>query len=109
VNSEKALRSITELIVQCCNPEAVLLFGSYARRQERLESDIDILVIGSFRESPHLRGQEVRELLHRYPVRIDLHLVTAAELARESDNPYGFPGSVLATCLTLYRRAETGH
>ena len=108
MNIEQVLHSITALIVQCCDPEAVLLFGSYAKGQDNLNSDLDLLVIGDFRESPYLRGHEVRALLRRYPIRIDLHLVTPNEVAVESRKPHGFLSSVLASSRTIYEKAEKG-
>jgi len=109
VKLEQPLRSITELIVQCCDPEAVLLFGSYAKGQYNLDSDLDLLVIGDFRKSPYLRGLEVRELLRRYPIRIDLHLVTPEEMAAESRKPHGFLSSVLSSSRIMYEIAGEGH
>jgi predicted nucleotidyltransferase len=106
MKQERALRSITELIVRCCDPETVLLFGSYARGQENRDSDLDILVIGDFRESPYLRGHEVRELLRRYAIRIDLHLVTPEEVAAACHEPHGFLNSALASGQILYKRAK---
>lgn len=106
---EQALRSITALIVRCCDPEAVLLFGSYAKGQGDPDSDLDFLVIGDFRESPYLRTHEVRELLRCYPIRIDLHLVTPEEVAVESRKPYGFLSSVLASGRIMYEKAEKEH
>ena len=106
---DQALRSITALIVQGCDPEAVLLFGSYAKGQNNLDSDLDFLVIGNFPESRHLRGHEVQELMRRYPIRIDLHLVTPEEVAIESRKPYGFLSSVLASSVTLYQRPKKGY
>lgn len=105
---ERALRSITALIVRCCDPEAVLLFGSFAKGQDNLDSDLDLLVIGDFRDSPYLRGLEVRELLRRYPIRIDLHLVTPEEVAIELRKPHGFLSSVLASGRITYRKAGKG-
>jgi uncharacterized protein len=109
VKLERALRSITALIVQCCDPEAVLLFGSYAKGQDNPDSDLDFLVIGDFRGSPYLRGLEVRELLRRYPIRIDLHFVTPEEVAGESRKPHGFLSSVLASGRIMYRKAGIGY
>jgi predicted nucleotidyltransferase len=106
VKLEQALRSITALIVECCDPEAVLLFGSYAKGQDNPESDLDILVIGDFPQPPHLRGHEARGLLRRYPIRIDLHLVTPEEVAVESRKPYGFLGSVLASGTIIYMKSS---
>lgn len=105
---EQPLRTITALIVQCCDPEAILLFGSYAKEQDNLDSDLDLLVIGDFQGSPYLRGDEVRELLRRYPIRIDLHFVTPEEVTAESHRPYGFLSSVLSSSRVLYERAEKG-
>jgi uncharacterized protein len=109
VKLEKALRSITALIVRCCDPEAVLLFGSYAKELDNPDSDLDLLVIGDFRGSPYLRGHEVRELLRRYPIRVDLHLVTPEEVADEARKPYGFLSSVLASSRIMYQKAGKWH
>lgn len=100
------LRRITGLIVQCCNPEEVLLFGSYAKGLATLDSDIDILVIADFAESPHLRRYEVHQLLSRYPIRIDLHLLTPRELAEAEEAPWSFPGCLSGSCVRLYRKAS---
>jgi uncharacterized protein len=100
------LGRITALIVQTCDPETIVLFGSYAKGQENAESDLDILVIGNFYASHFLRGQELRELLHRYPMRIDLHVVTPQEVAAEAARPLGFLRSALASGIILYSRRE---
>jgi predicted nucleotidyltransferase len=104
---EGVLRGITALIVQSCDPETVVLFGSLAKGQENADSDLDVLVIGDFRESRFRRGQEVRELLHRYPIRIDLHFVSPEEVARASQRPFGFVSSALASGVRLYSREGT--
>jgi len=98
------LQKITALIVQSCNPERIVLFGSHAKGQANLESDLDILVIGDFHKSRFLRGQELRELLHFYPIRIDLHVVTQEEVDAESVRPFGFLSSALASGMCLYLR-----
>lgn len=103
---EGVLRRITALIVQSCDPERVVLFGSYAKGQANVDSDLDILVIGDFHGSQFLRGRELHELLHQYPIRIDLHLVTSDEVTMELQSPFGFLSSVLASGLCLYSRDE---
>ena len=100
------LRKITALIIQSCDPETIVLFGSHAKGQANLDSDLDILVIGNFHESRYLRGQELRELLYRYPIRIDLHVVTPQEVNAESTKPLGFLSSALASGVVLYSRRE---
>jgi uncharacterized protein len=106
VKLEGALSNITALIVQCCDPNTVVLFGSYAKGQENSESDLDLLLIGDFGGSSYLQAHEVRQLLRRYPIRIDLHLVTPDEVVDESRKPHGFLSSVLASGRILYERAD---
>jgi uncharacterized protein len=101
---EVVLHSVTALIVRACDPERVILFGSYAKGQQNTDSDLDILVIGNFQESLFLRGLELQGLLHRYPIRIDLHMVTPQEIAAETAKPFGFVSSAIASGITLYAR-----
>jgi predicted nucleotidyltransferase len=103
---EGVLRGITALIVRSCDPDQILLFGSHAKGQDDADSDLDILVIGNFPECRFLRGQELRELLHRYPVRIDLHVVSPQEVAAESTTPTSFLSSVLASGIVLHSRGD---
>lgn len=101
---ERVLRRITELIVRACDPEEIVLFGSYAKGQANVESDLDLLVIGDFQGSSYLREREIRELLIRFPIRIDLHVVTPDEVARASLQPYSFLSSVLPSGAKLYSK-----
>jgi predicted nucleotidyltransferase len=103
---ERALRNITDLIIHTCDPEIILLFGSYAKEQDNLDSDLDILVIGYFRESPYLRGRELREQLRRYPIHIDMLFYTPEEATFESLKPFGFISSILRSGLILYKKDE---
>ena len=101
------LRRVTSLIVCACDPEKILLFGSYAKGQENADSDVDILVIGDFQVSSFLLGQELRQLLHSCPIRIDLHVVTLREVEGESPKPYGFLSSILSSGQLLYLKRGT--
>ena len=46
------------------------------------------------------------ELLHRYPMRIDLHVVTPQEVAAKSTKPTGFLNSALASGIILYSKRD---
>lgn len=98
------LRRVTSLIVTACDPEKIILFGSYAKGQQNLDSDLDILVIGGFRDSLFLREQELRQLLHACPVRIDIHIATAREVGVELAIPFSFLGSVVSSGRVLYNQ-----
>jgi predicted nucleotidyltransferase len=100
---DRLLRSVTDLIVTVCDPDKVVLFGSYAKGRENLESDLDILIVGTFAGFPYQRGKELRELLHLYHLRIDLHLATPNELEYSAcANPHGYLTTALAGGVVLY-------
>jgi uncharacterized protein len=103
-----ALRSIVALIVRCCDPEEIVLFGSHAKGRTHDASDVDLLVIGDFRRSRYLRAQEVEELLLQFPMPIDVHLLTRAELEAESADPLAFYRTIRIHGVTLYRREPDG-
>lgn len=44
------IRRYTERVVEKLNPQAVILFGSFARRDINEGSDVDILVVADFKE-----------------------------------------------------------
>lgn len=101
------LLRVTSLIVGACDPETIVLFGSYAKGHENADSDVDILVIGDFQISSFLLGQELRQLLHSCPIRIDLHVVTRSAVEAESQKPYGFLSSILSSGQFLYLKPST--
>jgi predicted nucleotidyltransferase len=104
VKSLRALESITQLIVRCCDPDYILLFGSYARGTAGPDSDLDLLLVGPFKESKWLRDRELRGLLGDFPIRMDLHLVTPEELAIEAKKPHSFLRTLPSHAIPLYRR-----
>lgn len=103
---EGLLRRVTSLIVSACDPEKVVLFGSYAKGQQDADSDVDILVIDDFQGSRFLLDQELKQLLHGCPVHIDLHVATSLEVDTESTKPFGFLSSVLSSGVVLYLRRK---
>jgi predicted nucleotidyltransferase len=99
------IRRITALIVRAVDPDEVILFGSTAKGTAGPDSDLDLMVIGPFRGPRHRRGRELRGLLDRFPVQIDLHLMTREELAAESATPFSWVETLRATAITLYVRS----
>ncbi len=98
------LRKVTSLIVAVCDPEAIILFGSYAKGQANRNSDVDLLVIGEFPGSPFLRDRELRQLLHGFPLHIDGYLATGTEVAGELAKPFGFMRSILSSGFLLHSK-----
>ena len=93
---------VVDTVVACCDPDAVVLFGSWAKGTADVHSDIDLLVIGPFRASPWLRGRELRDALRGFAIRFDLHLVTPAELAAAPR--HGYLDTLRSSCTVLYAR-----
>ena len=98
------LPRITALIVRACDPERVILFGSHAKGQATIDSDIDLLVIGEFGERRGDYRHELHGLFHGFPVGVDLLLATPAEVVAQAADPVGFFSSILEQGVTLYDR-----
>lgn len=101
----RAAAAMAELIVRACDPEEVLLFGSFAKGRQREHSDIDLLVITAKRASDALR-HELRDLLLRFPVSVDVHLLTPDEARAAWADPGCFAQSILSTAVPLYVRGD---
>jgi uncharacterized protein len=101
---EKALRLITNIITQHCEPDEIILFGSYAKGGDRLDSDLDLLVIGGFRQSKFIRKMELSELLSQFPISIDLHMLTPEEFELECQNSFSFLKALKTHCVSLYKK-----
>lgn len=43
--NDKMLRQITSCVLRVSNPERIIMFGSYARKEADEDSDLDLLVI----------------------------------------------------------------
>lgn len=103
---EKTLHSITNIILQHCEPDEIILFGSYAKGCDRLDSDLDILVIGDFKQSKFIRNLELNELLNQFPINIDLHLLTSEEFEVEYQKPFSFINTLQSQSISLYTKKQ---
>ena len=57
---EEVIQQVRDRIVEACDPEAVILFGSAAREETRGGSDIDLLVVTELPEGVNHREQASR-------------------------------------------------
>jgi uncharacterized protein len=92
--SEAALAQIVDFIVRSLSPQSVTLFGSLAHGRAEPSSDIDLVVIGEFREPRWLRGRELRVLCEQYAMPIDVQCYTPSEFEREAAVPSSFAAMV---------------
>jgi len=103
---DRALQEMAALIAEACDPEEIFLYGSHAKGQETVESDIDLLVVVGSGVWPAELEIEVRELLDGFPVRVDLKVMTQEDLETQSRQPFGFMQSIRSSGLALYKRAQ---
>ena len=108
MKTERVLQSVTDLIVRCLDPDAVLVFGSVAQGRARADSDLDLLVIGRFTQPRSRRGTELRGLVRRYAVPIDLHLMTPEEFEAEARQPYSLAHTIRHHGRCLYGKLSGG-
>ena len=82
VLSEETLKEIIRRIVKVAQPEKIILFGSAARGEMDLHSDVDLLVIkrGKFHQG-HVTG-EIYMNLHGVSQAVDVILVTPEQVER---------------------------
>lgn len=84
------------------DPDFVLLFGSYAKGQQTLHSDIDLLIVKDTDVPRHYRGLGLHDLLSRYPIKFDLLYYTHSELEQAKSVPYSFMHSIQTQGILLY-------
>jgi len=94
MNVAAALESIVAFIVRSLNPQSVILFGSVTQGRAGPNSDIDLLVIGGFREARALRGRELGALFEQYAMPIDVQCYTTEEFNREAADASSFAAMV---------------
>ena len=80
--SDEVVRDAVQQVVVLANPVLVIAFGSWARREHRPGSDLDLAVILD-RESRSIPDADLRASVH-VPIPMDLLGMTGAELSRLS-------------------------
>ena len=95
---------IVEKIVNNYDPEKILLFGSYAKGNADIDSDLDLIIIKNTKTPKHKRGREIRKYLYGSLLPIDLKVYTPDELENEINSNYSFLNSVIKDIKSLYER-----
>lgn len=99
-------RFITALaasVVAVCDPDELLLFGSYAKGLHNRYSDLDLLAVLDRPVTARLRS-EVRDATACVPIPVDVHLYSYQELLQIAGDPHGFYSSILTSARLLYRK-----
>lgn len=101
------LQRVVERILAHHAPEAIYVFGSYAKDEQHAGSDLDLVIVERNELPRPLRGRDVRGLLTEMPFDIDMLFVTPDELERDMDDPWSLLGTVMPTARLVYAAAAT--
>jgi predicted nucleotidyltransferase len=96
--------SMVQLVVRCCDPDEVLLFGSYAKGTQRVDSDVDLLVVCDT-ANPDALCWEIGDLLLRFPVAVDVHVMAPSALPAAWADRGSFAQSILSSARSVHRRS----
>jgi predicted nucleotidyltransferase len=102
---KQAIDDIVYQIVGKFKPQKIILFGSYARRQPRPESDVDLLVV---MDTSLTEIEQAIQILQNitYHFGLDLLVRTPANLTRRLALGDPFLQEILAEGVTLYERID---
>lgn len=82
------LREILHRIVECVNPEQIIMFGSTARGDRGPDSDLDLLVIKSGNYNPRTVAADLYMKLYGVGQPVDLIVVTPEQVQAYGNSPY---------------------
>ena len=80
ITTDEAIRIMVERITDKFNPERIILFGSQARGNADLDSDIDLLVVLPTCENRRAATISIMKSLSDLPVGKDIVVTTPQEL-----------------------------
>ena len=99
----KILRNISERLKREYNAEKVILFGSYARGEETIDSDVDILVVAPTKERMIDRMASVSRIIRnlRNGLPISPIVLTSEEFRRKLEEGDAFIRTVVEEGVVL--------
>jgi len=96
------IENVARKIGKQADAQAVILFGSHAREQAGIHSDVDLLVIAESDLPRHKRSRELHLMFKPYPFPMDILVYTPQEVEEESKFKLSFISRVLREGKRLY-------
>lgn len=94
--------SLVDAVVRVCDPEEVVLFGSYAKGMNNRHSDVDLVLVCA--EPPTWAARrEMVETTSRLAVHVDVHVLTHDEAEAARADPPSFYGCALSGVVVYSR------
>jgi predicted nucleotidyltransferase len=85
--SKQTIADAIKILAEAAHPAQVILFGSYARGEERDDSDVDILVIEQTLENRHEEIVRLRRALAPLKIPVDILVVSLDDFKKWSEAP----------------------
>ena len=102
VTSEK-VQAVVKRIIQVSKPRKLILFGSYARRQLRPHSDLDVLVVVRDEvRNPRQESVRIRQALRGIFMPMDILVVSEGRLKELAEVPGLIYQEAIRTGITVY-------
>jgi predicted nucleotidyltransferase len=96
--------TLVRQIVECVQPQKVIVFGSYAKGRATIKSDLDLLVIKETELPMVKRAQNLMPMLSRSLIRVDVHVYTPEEVEEYSQEPLSFVNTILKTGKIVFEK-----
>jgi predicted nucleotidyltransferase len=98
------VEEIVRQVAARTDPEAVIVFGSYAKGKATPGSDLDLMVIMETERPMARRADDIMPLFAHSLIRVDVHVYTSDEVREYGAAPFSFVRSVLASGRVAYRK-----
>ncbi len=100
-----AQEEVIQQVLRIADPDRVILFGSYARGDQRRDSDLDILIVMPSSEPRQKRARPFYRALSNLPVEVDVIVYTPQEIEDWGDVPLAFITTAIREGRVLYEKA----
>lgn len=103
----QTIDAVVQRLVDAYDPERVILFGSRARGVERVDSDVDLLIVKNTTSTPAERRRDVERVLADRAMALDLVVYTPAELLALFRHGSPFVEGIVRDGKVVYMRKAT--
>ena len=102
--SKKIIKKIVKEIVDACDPEMVILFGSYGRGKPKKDSDLDVFVVADLPGTDSEKIRFIRRAVTERGFGFDVVVRSAKEVKRALSGRDWFIQEIVREGKVLYER-----